>query len=276
MSDIDSAVSESRRLLLERLLGGTGAAALLGMGGMVSPAIALAQMCAPPGPPGSARAWRHDCRPIRPRRPASTLGSDDIQKLKNAYQAMRDLSVSDPNDPRGFVQQAHIHCWNCGQGVQVHGSWQFFAWHRAYLYFHERILGKLIGDSDFRLPYWDWDTASHRTLPGAYTNPNDATNPLWNGTRGMSPTDEVPDEDVGTAVMTGVMGLATFPEFGAWRCARRRRRRHGFVQYRRQRPGVLRASLQRRQDLVRLEQGFSNAHQSDRSRVSQSHVHVLR
>jgi hypothetical protein len=30
----------------------------------------------------------------------------------------------------------------------------------------------------------------------------------------MSPTDEVPDEDVGTAVMTGVMALATFPEFG--------------------------------------------------------------
>jgi len=40
------------------------------------------------------------------------------------------------------------------------------------------------------------------------------TNRLWNGTRFMSPTDEVPDEDVGTAVMTGVMALATFPEFG--------------------------------------------------------------
>ncbi len=53
---------------------------------------------------------------------------------------------------------------------------------------------------NFRLPYWDWDTPSHRKLPGAYTDPNDNSNPLWNGTRSMDPTDEIPDEDVGEAV----------------------------------------------------------------------------
>ncbi|HEY5908783.1 MAG TPA: tyrosinase family protein, partial [Vicinamibacteria bacterium] len=113
---------------------------------------------------------------------------------------MRDLAVSDPSDPRGFAHQANIHCWNCGgvgSGIQVHGSWQFFAWHRAYLYFHERILGKLVGDMEFRLPYWDWDVASHRKLPPAYATPGDATNPLWNSTRFMDANDEVPEEDVG-------------------------------------------------------------------------------
>ena len=27
---------------------------------------------------------------------------------------------------------------------------------RFYLYFHERILGKLIGDDTFALPFWNW------------------------------------------------------------------------------------------------------------------------
>ncbi|CAI9784318.1 unnamed protein product [Fraxinus pennsylvanica] len=60
------------------------------------------------------------------------------------------------NDPRNFMQQANIRCSYCkgayhqpGQGefdLQVHNSWLFFPCHGWYLYFYERILGKLIGD----------------------------------------------------------------------------------------------------------------------------------
>lgn len=59
------------------------------------------------------------------------------------------------DDPRNFLQQANIHCAYCnsaydqpGQGsldLQVHTSWLFFPFHRWYLYFYQRILGKLIG-----------------------------------------------------------------------------------------------------------------------------------
>src|SRR5262245_14680308 len=110
------------------------------IGNLGSPQTALA-VCDPPGNPGAPQKWSRDCRPIRPRRPASTLSNEEIQKLKDAYQAMRALDTTDPNDPRAFHHQANIHCWYCGHGTQVHFSWQFFAWHRAYLYFHERILG---------------------------------------------------------------------------------------------------------------------------------------
>ena len=130
---------------------------------------------------------------------------------------MRNLDTTDPNDPRGFQRQANIHCFMCfegGAGVQVHGSWKFFAWHRAYLYFHERILGKLINDMEFRLPYWDWDVSSHRRIPGAYTSPNNATNPLFNSTRAMSPTDELLDEDVGEDVMEAALDAPDFDDFG--------------------------------------------------------------
>src|SRR5262245_47267517 len=125
----------SRRDFLRLASIGTGALSLLGSGLWV-PNTAFAA-CEPPGSPGTPKPWKLDCRAIRPRLPASTLNSAQIQKLKNAYAAMRALSTSDPSDPRGFGQQANVHCWYCGAGDQIHSSWQFFAWHRAYLYFHE-------------------------------------------------------------------------------------------------------------------------------------------
>ncbi|HKU14247.1 MAG TPA: tyrosinase family protein [Steroidobacteraceae bacterium] len=213
MSSGRTPLSQSRRNFLQRAALGTGIAGLLGGSALLAPSRAFA-VCEPPGAPGTAKPWRSDCRPIRPRRPASTLSAAEITKLKDAYQAMRALSTSDPNDPRGFTQQANVHCWYCGAGTQVHFSWQFFAWHRAELYFHERILGKLVNDPEFRLPYWDWDVATHRRLPGAYVTPNDNTNPLWNGTRAMSPTDELPEEDVGSDVMEAALTAGTFADFG--------------------------------------------------------------
>ena len=203
----------TRRHFLQAIGMGTG---FIGLNAFVNPAEAFAQCAAPPSAT-AAKPWGRDCRRIMPRRPASTLSSSEITKLKDAYTAMRALDTSDPGDPRGFQRQANIHCWFCTESaasVHVHFNRKFFAFHRAYLYFHERILGKLIGDMNFRLPYWDWDVSSHRKLPGAYTSPNNATNPLWNSTRGMSPTDEIPAEDVDEDVMDAALEAADFTEFG--------------------------------------------------------------
>ncbi len=216
MSNLDDrmrAIMPSRRSFLQRMGLGVGALGAGLFGGLTLPESVLA-VCEPPGNPGTAKPWRKDCRMILPRRPASTLSAAEISQLKDAYKAMRALDTSAPNDPRGFLRQANVHCWYCGEGTQVHFTWQFFVWHRAYLYFHERILGKLIGDMNFRLPYWDWDTPSHRKLPGAYTDPNDNSNPLWNGSRGMDPTDEIPEEDVGEDVMEAALTADNFTEFG--------------------------------------------------------------
>jgi polyphenol oxidase len=203
---------QGRREFLEQLGIGAGALAMVGFPGLGF--VTGVQAQCPQVNPGTATAFRYDCRPIRARRPASTLTSAEVQKLRDAYKAMRALDTSDPADPRGFLQQANIHCRNCSQIVQVHFSWQFFPWHRSYLYFHERILGNLINDSDFRLAYWDWDEPSHRKLPPAYATPGDATNSLWNGTRAMGPNDPVPDEDVDDDVMDGVLTSAAFSDFG--------------------------------------------------------------
>ncbi|KAL2496611.1 Polyphenol oxidase F [Forsythia ovata] len=116
-------------------------------------------------------------------RPAAHRASkEQVAKYEKAIQAMRDLDTSDPQDPRGFMQQANIHCAYCNGAhdqvgfnnldLQVHNSWLFFPFHRWYLYFYERILGKLINDPTFALPFWNWDNPKGMTLPPIFDNPN--------------------------------------------------------------------------------------------------------
>ena len=49
---------------------------------------------------------------------------------------------------------------------------------------------------------------------GRVTNPNDATNPLFNATRTKSPTDQIPASWVDDDVTEGILTLGTFAEFG--------------------------------------------------------------
>ncbi|KAM3397480.1 catechol oxidase B, chloroplastic [Capsicum galapagoense] len=108
---------------------------------------------------------------LRIRPPAHAADEEYIAKYQLATSRMRELD-KDPFDPLGFKQQANIHCAYCngaykvgGKELQVHFSWLFFPFHRWYLYFYERILGSLIGDPTFGLPYWNWDHPKGMRLP---------------------------------------------------------------------------------------------------------------
>ena len=131
------------------------------------------------------------------RKPISALSANEVTRLSLAYQKLRDLTASNPNDPRGWMQQANVHCFQCGgnpAGNDIHQSWLFFPWHRAYLYYHERILGKLIADPTFRLPYWDWDLTSSRNLPGIYRpqSVNNTSNSLFDANRDVNGGQSMP------------------------------------------------------------------------------------
>ncbi|KAL2652676.1 hypothetical protein R1flu_020804 [Riccia fluitans] len=89
------------------------------------------------------------------------------QKLTKAYDLMRALP---PSDPRSLHQQGIIHCaYGTGSFVQdglsavnnftidIHFSWLFLPWHRMFVYFHERILQKLLDDPTFTLHFWNFD-----------------------------------------------------------------------------------------------------------------------
>jgi polyphenol oxidase len=178
------------------------------------------QNCAGPPPPSTAIKWTPDTNPILPRLAASTLGNADVTKLRSAYAALRKLSMTDPSDPRGWLEQGNKHCWNCGGGLdgqageEIHGSWLFLPWHRAYLYFHERILGTLINDPSLRLAYWDWDDASHRSIPAAWATPNNVSNSLWDASRSATASTQAPNFLVGPQVISPIIGAATFAQFG--------------------------------------------------------------
>ena len=134
------------------------------------------------------------------RKPLSLVASDanETNRLRLAYQKLRELSVSDPSDPRGWAQQANIHCFRCAgnpNGSDVHQSWTFLPWHRAYLYYHERILAELLGDPTFRLPYWDWDVPANRSLPTIHRTKLDSANKpnsLFDANRGVNNSSTIP------------------------------------------------------------------------------------
>lgn len=121
-------------------------------------------------------------------RPAAHLADEAyIAKFNKAVELMRALPE---DDPRSFKQQASVHCAYCDGAydqvgfpnleLQVHNSWLFFPFHRYYLYFFERILGKLIDDPTFAMPFWNWDSPGGMRIPAMYANPN---SPLYDSLR---------------------------------------------------------------------------------------------
>jgi polyphenol oxidase len=128
--------------------------------------------------------------PMRTRPAAHLLDDAYIAKYQRAYRLLRALPDS---DPRSWKNQAKLHCAYCNAAFnfdvltssgrnstmrfEVHFGWMFLPWHRFFLYFHERILAKLLGDDDtFALPFWNWDNQSPdpplaNAIPLAFANP---------------------------------------------------------------------------------------------------------
>ncbi|EFJ24536.1 hypothetical protein SELMODRAFT_101213 [Selaginella moellendorffii] len=131
--------------------------------------------CCPPKPKGATSYFKPDSRPMRVRPAAHLVDKDYIAKYNEAYAKMRALP---PDDPRSLRQQAKVHCAYCNYGyrqkgapkqtLQIHFNWLFLPWHRWYLYFHEKILGSLIGDPSFALPFWSWDQEGGRYIPDMF------------------------------------------------------------------------------------------------------------
>ncbi|XP_068643026.1 polyphenol oxidase I, chloroplastic-like [Aristolochia californica] len=114
--------------------------------------------------------------PKRIRRPAHLVDEDYIAKYEKAIKIMKKFPYE---DPLNFMRQADMHCIYCTGAYnqlnssyfyKIHRSWLFFPWHRIHIYFHERIVQKLIGDDNFALPYWNWDHPAGMVIPSFYTS----------------------------------------------------------------------------------------------------------
>ncbi|KAH0742292.1 hypothetical protein KY290_035335 [Solanum tuberosum] len=140
----------------------------------VTEGVDVTYSCCPPVPDDIDSVPYYKFPPmtkLRIRPPAHAADEEYVAKYQLATSRMRELD-KDSFDPLGFKQQANIHCAYCngaykvgGKELQVHFSWLFFPFHRWYLYFYERILGSLINDPTFALPYWNWDHPKGMRIP---------------------------------------------------------------------------------------------------------------
>ncbi|OAE20141.1 hypothetical protein AXG93_3818s1390 [Marchantia polymorpha subsp. ruderalis] len=119
---------------------------------------------------------RHDPhKPLRIKKALQCLSGEELRtytwKLQKGYELMRALP---DDDPRSFYQQGKIHCaYGTGCFAQdstnitldVHYSFFFYPFHRYFLYFHEKILQKLLGDPSFTLHFWNYDNSITTSPP---------------------------------------------------------------------------------------------------------------
>ncbi len=121
------------------------------------------------------------------RRNASPLADTDpiLKGYRKAIVAMRTLADT---DPCSWFYQAAIHGTFDGRNLTAWNTCHtdptfFWAWHRMYLYWFERIARKYSGMYDWALPYWDWTVAAQATIPAPFRV---AGNALYDGTRNAS------------------------------------------------------------------------------------------
>jgi hypothetical protein len=151
---------------------------------------------------------------VLPRKAAWSLAQTDanVDKLRRAYKAMQALPASNPHS---MAAQRNMHAWYCNDcgsidtQQQIHGSYDFMPWHRAFLYFHERILGKLINDYTLRLTYFNWEVVANRATPPIFAKTGQ---PLWHQ-RAISPASPVFPASIFNAVHNDI-GLGVDDFFG--------------------------------------------------------------
>ena len=106
------------------------------------------------------------------RQDIAILAPDRLASLEAAIGEMQRRSLRNLDDPAGWHAHALVHSRACSAAAgmaQVHGTWWFLPWHRAFLAVTERKLRAISGDPSLRLPYWNWST--DRRIPAAFARP---------------------------------------------------------------------------------------------------------
>jgi tyrosinase len=137
------------------------------------------------------------------RKDVARLTDNEMTSLRKGFRVLRQRSANNPNSPLGWLGQANIHRDRC-----AHANWWFLPWHRAYLYYFERILREAAEDDSLALPYWDW--TGHRGLPDRFFG---ADNPLNDDTRRIGSRARADAGFVGPGVIRDIVQTTNFFTF---------------------------------------------------------------
>jgi hypothetical protein len=110
---------------------------------------------------------------VTQRRDINTLSDADVDNYIHALNILRQRSAANPRDPSGYDMQARLHN-DPRVGPCEHGSDLFLPWHRAHLYYFEKLLQESDPprSANVTIPYWDWihvDPAGR--FPAAFGKP---------------------------------------------------------------------------------------------------------
>ncbi len=100
----------------------------------------------------------------RVRKDVTTLSSQELDLLKQAFSA---ILAKAPDDPNGFFVQAGYHWFPAPNTFCMHHVPGYNPWHRAYLVSFENALRSVPGCENVTLPYWDITTPFPDVLKSA-------------------------------------------------------------------------------------------------------------
>src|SRR5882757_5541660 len=118
-------------------------------------------------------------QPVRVRRAIGDLVREQSPLVESYRRGVDVMMKRDAFDKTSWWFQANIHDLSDEELAKMrslerywrqcpHKNYFFLSWHRAYLYFFERIVRKASGDADFTLPYWPYDDPQQASLPAAF------------------------------------------------------------------------------------------------------------
>ncbi|HKT26681.1 tyrosinase family protein [Dyella sp.] len=84
--------------------------------------------------------------------------------------------IVDQTPPDAIAKAIWATCQHSPPGTELN----FFAWHRMYLYYFERVLRWAANDPTLTLPYWDYTNPAQTALPAEF---RDTTSPLYDWRR---------------------------------------------------------------------------------------------
>jgi hypothetical protein len=115
----------------------------------------------------------------------------DPRRLASLRKGVAVMKARNPSDPKSWFFQGAIHAYNATlfQDALAHdpkvaqvnaarywnrcphfgqASADFVIWHRAFLYYFERVLRDAAQDADLSLPYWNYALPADRVFPDVY------------------------------------------------------------------------------------------------------------
>ena len=89
---------------------------------------------------------------------------DELKRYQEAVSALKGKLIGGRSAWEINADTHRIYC--ARDAKEIHGTWWFLPWHRAYLHATERNLQKALGDPNVALPYWHWPLTPH--VPKVY------------------------------------------------------------------------------------------------------------